>query len=50
MTDSARPIAVLTGATGTARLEVTGLVPLVWYVGTLPNPFTYSTDKRIAIG
>lgn len=26
------------------------LVPLVDYVGTLPNPFTYSTDGRIAIG
>ena len=26
------------------------LVPLVAYVGSLPDPFTYTTDGRIAIG
>jgi hypothetical protein len=25
-------------------------VPLVDYVGSLPDPFTYTTDGRIALG
>lgn len=41
---------VLTSATNVVQTADAELVPLVWYVGTLPNPFTYGTDSRIAIG
>ena len=41
---------VLKGASGIVQTADAELVPLVDYVGTLPNPFTYGTDGRIAIG
>ena len=41
---------VLTGASGITQTPDAELVPLVAYVGGLPNPFTYGTDGRIAIG
>jgi 2',3'-cyclic-nucleotide 2'-phosphodiesterase (5'-nucleotidase family) len=41
---------VLTGASDIVQTADSELVPLVSYVGTLPNPFTYGTDGRIAIG
>jgi hypothetical protein len=41
---------VLTGASNIVQTADAELVPLVWYVGTLPNPFTYTTDSRIAVG
>jgi 2',3'-cyclic-nucleotide 2'-phosphodiesterase (5'-nucleotidase family)/predicted AlkP superfamily phosphohydrolase/phosphomutase len=41
---------VLEGASNIVQTADAELVPLVAYVGTLPNPFTYSTDGRIAIG
>jgi 2',3'-cyclic-nucleotide 2'-phosphodiesterase (5'-nucleotidase family) len=41
---------VLESATNVVQTADAELVPLVWYVGTLPNPFTYSTDGRIAVG
>ena len=41
---------VLEGAGNIVQTADAELVPLVAYVGTLPNPFTYSTDGRIAIG
>ncbi len=41
---------VLEGAGSIVQTADAELVPLVNYVGTLPNPFTYTTDGRIAIG
>ncbi|HEY1572967.1 MAG TPA: 5'-nucleotidase C-terminal domain-containing protein [Pseudonocardiaceae bacterium] len=41
---------VLEGAGDIVQTPDAELVPLVAYVGTLPNPFTYQTDGRIAIG
>jgi 2',3'-cyclic-nucleotide 2'-phosphodiesterase (5'-nucleotidase family)/predicted AlkP superfamily phosphohydrolase/phosphomutase len=41
---------VLTGASNIVQTADAELVPLVAYVGTLPNPFTYPTDGRIALG
>jgi 2',3'-cyclic-nucleotide 2'-phosphodiesterase (5'-nucleotidase family) len=41
---------VLTGASNIVQTPDAELVPLVAYVGTLPNPFTYTTDGRIALG
>jgi 2',3'-cyclic-nucleotide 2'-phosphodiesterase (5'-nucleotidase family) len=41
---------VLEGAGDIVQTADAELVPLVDYVGTLPNPFTYTTDARIAIG
>ena len=41
---------VLEGAGSIVQTADAELVPLVAYVGTLPNPFTYPTDGRIAIG
>lgn len=41
---------VLTGAADIVQTADAELVPLVWFVGTLPNPFTYNTDGRVAIG
>jgi 2',3'-cyclic-nucleotide 2'-phosphodiesterase (5'-nucleotidase family)/predicted AlkP superfamily phosphohydrolase/phosphomutase len=41
---------VLTGASNIIQTADAELVPLVWFVGTLPNPFTYNTDGRTAIG
>jgi 2',3'-cyclic-nucleotide 2'-phosphodiesterase (5'-nucleotidase family)/predicted AlkP superfamily phosphohydrolase/phosphomutase len=41
---------VLTGAANIVQTADAELVPLVWFVGTLPDPFTYSTDGRTAIG
>jgi 2',3'-cyclic-nucleotide 2'-phosphodiesterase (5'-nucleotidase family)/predicted AlkP superfamily phosphohydrolase/phosphomutase len=41
---------VLEGAGNIVQTADAELVPLVAYVGTLPNPFTYTTDGRIAIG
>jgi 2',3'-cyclic-nucleotide 2'-phosphodiesterase (5'-nucleotidase family)/predicted AlkP superfamily phosphohydrolase/phosphomutase len=41
---------VLTGASDIVQTPDAELVPLVAYVGTLPNPFTYTTDGRIALG
>jgi 2',3'-cyclic-nucleotide 2'-phosphodiesterase (5'-nucleotidase family)/predicted AlkP superfamily phosphohydrolase/phosphomutase len=41
---------VLTGAANIVQTADAELVPLVSYVGTLPDPFTYGTDGRIAIG
>ena len=41
---------VLEGASNIVQTADAELVPLVNYVGTLPNPFTYGTDGRIAIG
>jgi len=41
---------VLEGASNIVQTADAELVPLVAYVGTLPNPFTYTTDGRIAIG
>jgi len=41
---------VLTGAGNIVQTADAELVPLVWYVGTLSNPFTYTTDGRIAAG
>jgi hypothetical protein len=41
---------VLTGAANIVQTADAELVPLVWFVGTLPNPFTYATDGRIAVG
>ncbi len=38
---------VLTAASNIVQLADAVLVPLVNYVGTLPNPFTYTTDGRI---
>jgi hypothetical protein len=42
--------AVLTGASNIVQTADAELVPLVDYVGSLPNPFSYTTDGRIAIG
>jgi len=39
---------VLTGTSNIVQTPDAELVPLVNYVGTLPNPFTYTTDGRIA--
>jgi 2',3'-cyclic-nucleotide 2'-phosphodiesterase (5'-nucleotidase family) len=41
---------VLEGVSDIVQTADAELVPLVNYVGTLPNPFTYGTDGRIAIG
>ncbi|HEY2795784.1 MAG TPA: 5'-nucleotidase C-terminal domain-containing protein [Micromonosporaceae bacterium] len=41
---------VLEGAGNIVQTADAELVPLVAYVGSLPNPFTYTTDGRIAIG
>jgi 2',3'-cyclic-nucleotide 2'-phosphodiesterase (5'-nucleotidase family) len=41
---------VLAGASDVVQTADAELVPLVSYVGTLPDPFTYSTDGRIAVG
>ncbi|HEX5114280.1 MAG TPA: 5'-nucleotidase C-terminal domain-containing protein [Pseudonocardiaceae bacterium] len=41
---------VLEGAGDIVQTPDAELVPLVNYVRTLPNPFTYTTDGRIAIG
>jgi 2',3'-cyclic-nucleotide 2'-phosphodiesterase (5'-nucleotidase family) len=41
---------VLEGASDIVQTADAELVPLVSYVGTLPDPFTYGTDGRIAIG
>ncbi|HEY3750545.1 MAG TPA: 5'-nucleotidase C-terminal domain-containing protein [Pseudonocardiaceae bacterium] len=41
---------VLEGAGSIVQTADAELVPLVAYVGTLTNPFTYTTDGRIAIG
>ena len=41
---------VLEGASNIVQTADAELVPLVAYVATLPNPFTYTTDGRIAIG
>ena len=41
---------VLEGAANIVQTADAELVPLVFYVGTLANPFTYTTDGRIAIG
>jgi hypothetical protein len=41
---------VLEGAGDIVQTPDAELVPLVWYVGTLPNPFSYSTDGRIVQG
>jgi 2',3'-cyclic-nucleotide 2'-phosphodiesterase (5'-nucleotidase family)/predicted AlkP superfamily phosphohydrolase/phosphomutase len=41
---------VLQGAGNIVQTPDAELVPLVAYVGTLPNPFTYATDGRIAVG
>jgi 2',3'-cyclic-nucleotide 2'-phosphodiesterase (5'-nucleotidase family) len=41
---------VLEGAGSIVQTADAELVPLVSFVGTLPNPFTYTTDGRIAIG
>jgi 2',3'-cyclic-nucleotide 2'-phosphodiesterase (5'-nucleotidase family)/predicted AlkP superfamily phosphohydrolase/phosphomutase len=41
---------VLEGAANIVQTPDAELVPLVDFVGTLPNPFTYGTDGRIAIG
>ena len=38
---------VLEGAGNIVQTADAELVPLVTYVGTLPNPFTYTTDGRI---
>ena len=38
---------VLEGASNIVQTADAELVPLVTYVGTLPNPFTYPTDNRI---
>jgi 2',3'-cyclic-nucleotide 2'-phosphodiesterase (5'-nucleotidase family) len=38
---------VLEGASNIVQTADAELVPLVNYVGTLPNPFTYTTDGRI---
>lgn len=39
---------VLLGASDVVQTADAELVPLVSYVGSLPNPFTYGTDGRIA--
>ena len=39
---------VLTHASNIVQTPDAELVPLVAYVGSLPDPFTYSTDGRIA--
>ncbi|HKN96779.1 MAG TPA: 5'-nucleotidase C-terminal domain-containing protein, partial [Pseudonocardiaceae bacterium] len=41
---------VLEGASNIVQTADAELVPLVDYVATLPTPFTYGTDGRIAIG
>ncbi|GAA5190203.1 hypothetical protein GCM10023322_44820 [Rugosimonospora acidiphila] len=41
---------VLEGASDIVQTPDAELVPLTTYVSTLPNPFTYGTDGRIAIG
>ena len=41
---------VLESASNVKQLADAELVPLVNYVGTLPNPFTYATDGRITRG
>jgi 2',3'-cyclic-nucleotide 2'-phosphodiesterase (5'-nucleotidase family)/predicted AlkP superfamily phosphohydrolase/phosphomutase len=41
---------VLESAGNITQLADAELVPLVNYVGTLPNPFSYTTDGRIVIG
>jgi 2',3'-cyclic-nucleotide 2'-phosphodiesterase (5'-nucleotidase family) len=41
---------VLESASNIVQTADSELVPLVWYVGTLPDPFTYRTDGRIATG
>jgi 2',3'-cyclic-nucleotide 2'-phosphodiesterase (5'-nucleotidase family)/predicted AlkP superfamily phosphohydrolase/phosphomutase len=41
---------VLEGASNIVQTADAELVPLVNYVATLPNPFTYGTDGRIATG
>jgi 2',3'-cyclic-nucleotide 2'-phosphodiesterase (5'-nucleotidase family) len=41
---------VLEGAANIVQTADAELVPLVSYVGTLPTPFTYTTDGRITGG
>lgn len=41
---------VLTTASNVKQLADAELVPLVNYVSTLPNPFSYGTDGRITLG
>jgi 2',3'-cyclic-nucleotide 2'-phosphodiesterase (5'-nucleotidase family)/predicted AlkP superfamily phosphohydrolase/phosphomutase len=41
---------VLESAGNVVQTPDAELVPLVSYVGTLPDPFTYGTDGRIALG
>lgn len=41
---------VLESASNIKQLADAELVPLVNYVGTLPSPFSYRTDGRIALG
>jgi 2',3'-cyclic-nucleotide 2'-phosphodiesterase (5'-nucleotidase family) len=41
---------VLEGASNIVQTADSELVPLVDYVGSLPDPFTYTTDGRIATG
>jgi 2',3'-cyclic-nucleotide 2'-phosphodiesterase (5'-nucleotidase family) len=41
---------VLTGASNIVQTADAELVPLVQYVKSLPDPFAYTTDGRIAIG
>ncbi|MGI8665058.1 MAG: alkaline phosphatase family protein [Jatrophihabitans sp.] len=41
---------VLTGAGNIVQTADAELVPLVSYVGSLPNPFSYPADGRIALG
>jgi 2',3'-cyclic-nucleotide 2'-phosphodiesterase (5'-nucleotidase family) len=41
---------VLEGASNIVQTADAELVPLLSYVGSLPNPFSYSTDGRIATG
>jgi hypothetical protein len=41
---------VLEGAGNIVQIADAELVPLVQYVKSLPDPFTYTTDGRIAIG
>lgn len=41
---------VLEGASNIVQTADSELPPLVAYVGSLPDPFTYTTDGRIALG
>jgi hypothetical protein len=41
---------VLLNASNVVQTADAELVPLVQYVASLPDPFTYTTDGRIAIG